>query len=441
MTRKSASGQPMRILQNTINQFSDQYGMACVKCAIINEDEPYLYLADITIRHKNDTQIEEKIQEYDNIILAVVPLTINELKTLVGEMESGHMRLKSLGRINAENDLEGHHDYVPSRTHYNGYYYDWPCRCFTASLTRQAPFPRMRDPVVKTGLPAYPNAFEACNAFFQHGMDATQYNPVCINFLIPDYGARIHELRIDGKEISVSVESKELAMDSLVVQISCKRRGNGYRHSEDLKPGDDALNFSADFVPNEVFVYLLDAKDGKIIDSKIFGPYYSTITDGITLTTSVERLEGMIAKGEDQHTEFKYDLDKGHTEFLESVVSFANTNGGRILLGISDDGKVVGSFEDFNKMDQKIRNMIRSRCKPDVTINVEQVALGEKTIIVIRVEEGKDKPYMLVDKSAYKRVGKDDYVFERHDFDKIINERLAAASTQYGVRLPMEGGI
>ena len=441
MNQKFTSAGPIQMLQDTINQFIDQYGMACIKCVIIKEDEPYLYLADITIQHKNDTPIEEKIQEYDNIILAVVPLTLNELKTLVGEMESGQIHLKSLGAINAKNSLQNNHDYVSSWTHYNGYYYDWPCYCFRASLDKQDPFRGMRDPIVKTGLPAYPNVFEACNAFFQHRETPTQYDAICINFLIPDYGARINELKIDGKEILVSIESKELVMDNLVVQILCKRRDNRYQHSRDLRSGDGRLKFSADFAPNEVFVYLLDSKNDRRIDSKIFDPYHSSMTDGITVATSVKSLENMIAGGENQHAEFKYGLDKGDAEFLESVVSFANTNSGRILLGVNDDGTVVGSFEDFAKIDKRIRGLISSRCEPDVAIKVEQVDLGGRSIIVVHVEEGKDKPYILVGKSAYKRIGKDDRVFTRHDFDKIMNKRLAVANMQYETELLAEDRI
>ena len=411
--------------------------MACVKCAIIKEDKPYLYLADITIRHKNDVPIETKIQEYDNVILAVVPLTLDELKAIVGDLKSGQIYLKSLGMVNAENNLEEHQNYVSSRTHYAGYYYDWPCRCFRAPLTRQNPFPDMHNPMVKTGLPAYPNVFEACHAFFQHKEATTQYKPVCINFLIPDYGARIKELKIDGKEISVSVENKELVKDGLVVQISCKKYGDGYRHSEDLRLSNGALKFDAGFVPDEVFAYLLDSKDDKRIDSKIFDPFYRTITDGITVTTSAESLDAAIDGGEDEHTEFKQDLDKDGMEFLESVISFANTKGGRILLGVSDDGKVVGTVGDFDKMDKRIRGMVNNRCKPNVAIKIEQVDLGGTPVIVVHVEEGKDKPYILFTKSAYKRVGRDDYPFERHDFDKIMNERLASVDMRRIVGSPL----
>ena len=51
--------------------------------------------------------------------------------------------------------------------------------------------------------------------------------------------------------------------------------------------------------------------------------------------------------------------------------------------------------------------------------------------------QGKDKPYILFTKSAYKRVGRDDYPFERHDFDKIMNERLASVGMRRIVGSPL----
>ena len=170
----------------------------------------------------------------------------------------------------------------------------------------------------------------------------TQHDPVRVDFLIPDYRARIKELKIDGREISVSVDGKESDMDSLLVQIACKKQDMGYQHLEDTSPGNGVAKFRAEHVPDEVTVYLLNSNDGKIMDSKCFNRHRHVTADGVTVATSEQSLRAIISNGEDRHTEFKRDLDKKSMEFLESVVSFANTDGGKILLGVSDDGSVVG---------------------------------------------------------------------------------------------------
>ena len=141
------------------------------------------------------------------------------------------------------------------------------------------------------------------------------------------------------------------------------------------------------------------------------------------MKTSVESVEAMLVAGENQYIEFKQNFDKNNTEFLESVVSFANTNDGTILLGVDDDGKAVGFFDDFDKTEKKIRNLVSHHCEPDIEISVEQIQLDECPVIAVKVKEGKNKPYLLLNNSAYKRVEKDDRRFKRLDFDNVLNEK------------------
>ena len=421
---------PAQHMLETIRRFSAQYGLAYIKCAIIkddDDDEQYLHFAEVKIQHKNDQLIEEKIQEYENIILAVIPLTLDELESVIKELDLGKINLKSLGRINAENGFEQSYEHVSSRTRYNGYYNDWPSYCFRASLNEQKTFSKMSRRLIKLGLPAYPNFFEAFKVFFQPTQDLNHYNPTIVNFMIPNYDARISLLKIAGDQISVSVECKEISLGDLVVQIFCKASDVKYQHSGDLK-FDDAgmIKFSADFEPNHIYVYLLDSKNNKSIDSKSFDPYYIHITDGIKVDTSIEILEEVLAAGENKRVEFKHTLDGNHNEFLESVVSFANTEGGKILLGINDNGTVAGVKEDFRKIYHRIPSLVNSNCKPDIDVDIDQVFLKNKSVIIINVKEGKDKPYMLSNKSAYKRVGESDRVFERSDFDNVYSQKQSA---------------
>ena len=48
-------------------------------------------------------------------------------------------------------------------------------------------------------------------------------------------------------------------------------------------------------------------------------------------------LYGMIAGGEDSFTEFKRDVTQ-RTDFADEMIALANTEGGRILIGVEDDG-------------------------------------------------------------------------------------------------------
>ena len=424
MEQQFKSNDPKSILQKTIQKYENQYGFAYIKCAIIKENnEYYLYQADIKIQHKNDVAIKKTIYNYDEIILAVIPLTIKELKKIINELNLGKINLKSLPEIKAKNSFDKNYCNIYSQTQYNGFYYDWPCYCFRASLNENIIMKNISSSLTKPGLPAYPNFYEACDSFFQHEHVMMQYTPININFLIPNYDARIETLVIADNQISAMVKSREVSMNDCIIQVFCKNGIIQSQNSPDLQLDDNGTaKFHADFMPDSIFVYLLNSKNGEALDSKIFSPLYMPGSKGVLIKTSAETLEEIIVKGENQYVEFKYDLGKQQNEFLESVIAFANTNDGKILLGIDDDGKVVGFYDDFDKIDKKIHGLINSWCEPDIEFNIEQIDL-EKPIILIKVKEGKNKPYLLVGKSAYKRVDENDRVFKRLDFDMIFRER------------------
>ena len=437
MNESFSSENPKQRIHELIQQFSDQYGRAYIKCAIIEEDEQYLYMADIKIQYKCDVPVTEKIQRYENVTLATIPLTLDELEKLIVELDSGKINLKSLGCVNAKNEFDPTYWHVSSRTHYNGYYDDWPNYGFRASLSNEGkPFRNISKPLIKSGLPAYPNFLEACNVFFQHKQYSSQYTPVKIDFLIPNYDARINVLKITEKQISVSIERRKSPLSDLAVQIFCTKTNKKHQHSEDLKFNDtEMVKFNTDFVPDHVFAYLIDSKNNRKLDSKVFGSFYTEETEGIIVKTSVESVEAMLVAGENQYIEFKQNFDKTNTEFLESVVSFANTNDGTILLGVDDDGKVAGFYDDFDKTEKKIRNLVSHHCEPDIEISVEQIQLDECPVIAVKVKEGKNKPYLLLNNSAYKRVEKDDRRFKRLDFDNVLNEKQGIHNKNFRTRV------
>lgn len=83
----------------------------------------------------------------------------------------------------------------------------------------------------------------------------------------------------------------------------------------------------------------------------------------------------------------------------KEVIAFANSNGGTIYIGITDDGIPVG-VDNADKTMQQVSNMIRDSIKPDVTLFIKysiQENQG-KSIIVIQVQKGTHAPYYLINK-------------------------------------------
>ena len=92
----------------------------------------------------------------------------------------------------------------------------------------------------------------------------------------------------------------------------------------------------------------------------------------------------MIKTGEGYHLEFKRSLDKS---FAEEVCAFANSSGGKILLGIADDGKSSGLKTD-NVLLSRIQDHIKP-IEPHLEIRISVL----DNIVVVDIPEGKDKPY------------------------------------------------
>ena len=114
-----------------------------------------------------------------------------------------------------------------------------------------------------------------------------------------------------------------------------------------------------------------------------------------------EELRKRLARGEDLHTELK--AWRPHPEALASaLVSFANTDGGVIFLGVEDD-KTPAGVPDADEAVRLVDEAARHRCKPPVAILQERAVVDERTVIVVRVSRGDERPYQTAQGVHYVR--------------------------------------
>ena len=108
-------------------------------------------------------------------------------------------------------------------------------------------------------------------------------------------------------------------------------------------------------------------------------------------------LEEIIA-GESKIIEFKEELPADSKKYMKTVVAFSNTAGGKIIIGISDKTKeIVGVPKEkvFQIMDG-IMNAITDMCTPQIIPNITLQSIEDKTLIVIEVYPGKQRPYYIM---------------------------------------------
>ena len=82
-----------------------------------------------------------------------------------------------------------------------------------------------------------------------------------------------------------------------------------------------------------------------------------------------------------------------------ALVAFANTDGGKIYVGVNDDGSIHG-VENTDETMLRLTNMIRDSIRPDVTMFTECTveAMEGKAVVVLTVQRGTARPYYLAGK-------------------------------------------
>jgi len=98
-----------------------------------------------------------------------------------------------------------------------------------------------------------------------------------------------------------------------------------------------------------------------------------------------KRIIDLIQHGESLKLEFKSDLKcLPDRELVEAVVSLANTDGGEVLLGVEDDGRVTGLHANHLAV-SGIPSLIANKTNPAITVQVEKCEVQGKSLARIIV--------------------------------------------------------
>ena len=122
-------------------------------------------------------------------------------------------------------------------------------------------------------------------------------------------------------------------------------------------------------------------------------------------------LLSLIREGEHQQQDFKYRVADA-CKLAKSVSAFANTDGGRLLIGVRDDGHLSGvrSEEEIYMMHQAAYKY----CKPEASIKFDTYHAEGRTIVVATVPPSIKRPVCAQDEEgrmqAYIRINDENIV-------------------------------
>ena len=116
-------------------------------------------------------------------------------------------------------------------------------------------------------------------------------------------------------------------------------------------------------------------------------------------------IEALIEQGEHQQLDFKFEVSDSK-KIARTLSAFANTDGGRLLIGVKDNGNISGvhSEEEY----YMIEAASKMYTQPEVPFEATRWEINGKTVLEIYIAPSADKPHLAPDKEdkykAYIRV-------------------------------------
>lgn len=105
----------------------------------------------------------------------------------------------------------------------------------------------------------------------------------------------------------------------------------------------------------------------------------------------------LIAEGEHQQQDFKFEISDAR-KIAKTLSAFSNTEGGRLLIGVKDNGKIAGIHSDEEKY--MIEAAAQLYCLPEIQYSMQTFHVEGRSILVVQIDESKKKPVYAKDETG-----------------------------------------
>lgn len=136
-------------------------------------------------------------------------------------------------------------------------------------------------------------------------------------------------------------------------------------------------------------------------------------------TTRTELLR-LIRGGEDTYLELKVKL-LNSDKIAKGIVALANTDGGTMIFGITDQLRVEG-VRNPEEVQSELVRICREEIYPPITPLIDSIAFDNARIVIVLDVEGKRRPYRTRDGRFYIRVGAEKREISRHELSDWLSE-------------------
>ena len=146
-------------------------------------------------------------------------------------------------------------------------------------------------------------------------------------------------------------------------------------------------------------------------------------------------IESLIEQGEHEHQDFKYQITDAR-KIARSISAFANNSGGHLLVGVKDNGNIVGVSSDEEIY--MIEQAAQMYCQPEQQVKFKVFRVGGKNVLKVDIDEAQSKPVKAQDDNAqwraYYRVA-DENVLASATHVKVMRRTTTTAPTDVVIKL------
>jgi predicted HTH transcriptional regulator len=106
-------------------------------------------------------------------------------------------------------------------------------------------------------------------------------------------------------------------------------------------------------------------------------------------------LEQLVDLGEGISVEFKRRVPQPQ-RIAKEIVALTNTHGGRIVLGVDDDGTILG-IDHASEEEFLLREAVEAHCRPSIDYQTERIVVEPRCdVLVVTIPESSTKPHVVV---------------------------------------------
>jgi len=369
-----------------------------------------------------DTKAIENIDyDYGRFRLIRRALSISEIKDFLTYLQKNTFKIDT-SYVGLGNPFEFTHSFMYSGSSNDLYLFQNPTHYYEIRISDFTDCSYDNIPP-KVTLPSYPTYIQAVKDFFHINQNIPQIRSK-LTILMPSSSARINKLVLRGKSVELEIECDKSLEQDLCVKLYCSRGTENRYPSPEIKIENLLSNHELDFEPDTVIANLMQKHSDTELDRKSI-LNWDTSQRGTFIQVHESYVKQLIENGENYHVEFKTNIDD---EFLESISSFSNSEGGSIIVGVADNKSILGFYDDEEKTRKKIFGMLKGKIEPFIQPILEWVDIDEKPILLVKIAKGVDKPYVIRDGGVFYRYDEHDIHIRRKELDMLYENRFPSVN-------------